>query len=66
MVEKLYYTAADVADMLGVGRTSSYAIVKQLNKELTEQGYITTKGKIPRDYFDARYYGGSHRKEVTV
>lgn len=66
MQEKLYYTAADVAGMMGVGRTTSYGIVKQLNMELKEKGYLVVKGKIPKDYFDERYFGGSHRKVVAI
>ena len=28
MNEKLYYTAAEIAQMIGVGRTTAYGIVK--------------------------------------
>ncbi len=30
MNEKLYYTAAEIAQMIGVGRTTAYGIVKQI------------------------------------
>ncbi len=36
MNKKLYYTANEVAFMVGVGRTTAYGIVKQLNRELKE------------------------------
>lgn len=39
MNKKLYYTANEVAFMVGVGRTTAYGIVKQLNRELREKGY---------------------------
>ena len=64
MVNKLYYTASEVAEMIGVGRTTSYGIIKKLNQELAKQGYLVVDGKLPKDYFDAKYFGGSHYQEV--
>ena len=64
MIEKLYYTADEIAQMVGVGRTTSYKMVNQMNAELLKQGFLVVKGKIPKEYFDARYYGGSHPVEV--
>lgn len=57
MRDCLYYTALDVADMLGVSRGHAYKIVKQLNEELANHGYIVIAGKIPKKYFAEHYYG---------
>ncbi|MCH3916948.1 MAG: ICEBs1 excisionase [Spirochaetia bacterium] len=65
MDEKLYYKASEVSKMIGVGRTKSYTIVKQMNQELAKQGYLVVDGKIPKDYFDEKYFGSSHR-EVAI
>lgn len=65
-MEKLYYTAAEVSEMTGVGRTLGYNIVKAMNKELKEKGFITVDGKISKDYFDEKYFGGSHQMEVSA
>ena len=62
-MEKLYYTADEVAVMVGVGRTTAYGIVKKLNKELEKDGFLVIGGKLPKEYFDKRYFGGSHPKE---
>lgn len=64
MNEKLYYTALEVAAMIGVGRTTAYNLLRAMNKELREAGYLVVDGKIPKDYFDEKYFGGSHRKAV--
>lgn len=56
-MQKIYYTAAEVAEMLGCSLTKSYAIIRQLNEELTKQGYIVLAGKVPIAYFKERYYG---------
>lgn len=53
----LYYTASDIGTLLGVSRSRAYKIVRMLNDELKEKGYITIAGKIPKKYFEEKYYG---------
>lgn len=54
----LFYNAADVKEMLGVGQTTAYKIINELRKELVNKGYAEyPAGKIPRKYFHERYYG---------
>ena len=50
-----FMSAADVAKELGVGRTKSQQIVKELNAELEKMGYLTVQGKISRKFFVIRY-----------
>ena len=52
-----YITATQIQDVLGVGCTKAFAIVKSLNIELAEMGYITVSGKCPMEYFKKKYYG---------
>ena len=66
MNEKLYYTAAEIAQMVGVGKTTSYSIVRQMNEELKSKGFLVVRGKVPKEYFDSRYFGGSRTKEVSA
>ena len=49
--------------MVGGGRTTAYGIIKKLNKELEKNGYLVICGKLPKEYFDAKYFGGSRPKE---
>lgn len=42
-----YITATEVAEIMGISRSKSYQIVRQLNKELKAQGYLTVAGKCP-------------------
>ena len=55
-VEKSYYTADEVADILGVSKPTAYVKIRLLNKELQDRGYITVAGKINRRYFNERSY----------
>ncbi len=57
-------TAQDVVDMLGVSKGHAYKIIRQLNRELEDSGYIVVSGKIPRAYWDKKFYGG--QSEVTT
>ena len=51
-----FYTAQEVATMLGVSKTSAYRVIKRLNAELDEKGYITITGKISKRYFLEKSY----------
>jgi len=57
MDSKVYYTAMEVAKMLGVSRAKGYKIVRELNEELTKKGYIVIAGKIPKKFLEEKYYG---------
>lgn len=50
-------TAQDIVDMLGVSKGHAYIIIRQLNRELEDSGYIVVSGKIPRAYWDKKFYG---------
>lgn len=55
--QKIYYTAAELAELLGVSLGYSYKIIKQLNAELEKAGYMTLSGKVSAKYFEKRWYG---------
>ena len=56
----LFYTAQEVAEILGVSRTKAYKIVKQLNLELQAKGFIVIAGRVPKKYFEERCYAFSN------
>ena len=64
MNEKIYYSAADIAAMLGVSTGKAYKILREMNKELSDKGFLTIAGKIPVEYFKEKWYGGA--KEVSA
>lgn len=57
MEETMYYTAADVRKMLGVSRGKAYQLIKVLNEELAQRGYIVLAGKVPKKLFAEKVYG---------
>lgn len=48
---------ADVANELDVSESYAYKIIRQLNRELREKGFLTIAGRINRQYFNERIYG---------
>ncbi len=57
-MERLYFTAQEVAAMLGCSKGQAYKVIKRLNAELEKKGYIFRSGKISKKYFSEHYYGG--------
>ncbi len=55
-VERQFIGAKEVADILGVSESKGYAIIRGLNKELKEKGFITVQGKVSRTFFSERLY----------
>ena len=54
---KIYYTAEEVSTMLGISMGTSYRLIRNLNKELRDKGFIVIAGKLPIKYFEEKYYG---------
>lgn len=54
-------TVEDVMNELGVKRSKAYFILKQLNNELEAEGYVAVRGKIPRPYWETKFYGFSRK-----
>lgn len=49
-------TAAEVAEDFSVSEGMAYRIIKKLNSELKEMGYITVAGRVSRKYYEERTY----------
>lgn len=54
---KIYYSAADIATMLGVSNAKAYELIRKLNLELEKEGYLVLAGKVSVAYFNKRWYG---------
>ena len=56
-MERQFIGAKEVAEILGVSESKGYGIIRELNKELKERGYITVQGRVSRVFFQERCYG---------
>jgi len=63
MIGSAFMRVEDVAQELGVSKSYAYKIVRQLNAELKEMGYMTVSGKVSKKYFlEKLCYGEKERK----
>ena len=44
-VKEAFIDAGEISQMLGIGMTKAYAIIKEYNAELEAKGYFTMRGK---------------------
>ncbi|MBR9954463.1 hypothetical protein KE531_12725 [Eubacteriaceae bacterium Marseille-Q4139] len=56
-MSKQILNVKDVMAALEVSESKAYGIIKQLNGELAEKGYITIPGKVSKVYFEEKLYG---------
>ena len=57
MEQGMFISAQEVAVMLGVSKSKAYAVVRELNRELSDRGFITISGKVSRKFFEEKFYG---------
>lgn len=59
---KIYITADEVSELLGVSKGYAYKLIRKLNKELEDSGYMIIAGKVPKKYFEKRWFGFSEKE----
>lgn len=56
-MDKIFIRANEIAEALNVSEGMAYKLIRQMNAELEEQGYITVRGRVSRKYFQEKFYG---------
>jgi hypothetical protein len=54
---KLYLTADEVSEMLGISKGHACAMIRDCNAKLQQDGYLTVAGKVPKKFFGKKYFG---------
>ena len=49
--------AKDVANELGISKGHAYKVIRRLNEELERSGFIIVAGKVPRAFWEKKFYG---------
>ena len=49
--------ANEVAKELGVSKGQAYKLIRQLNEELRAGNFVVMAGKIPRAFWEKKFYG---------
>lgn len=63
-MKKIYYSAKDITKMLDISEASAYKIIKTLNNELVQKGFLVVNGKISKAYFHEKWYFGQQQDEL--
>jgi len=50
-------SAEDVAKELNCSKSHAYKLIKSMNKELSQRGYVTMAGRIPRAFWATKMFG---------
>lgn len=56
-MNQTYLSAREVSRELQIAESTAYAIIREWNSELSEMGYFTKAGRIPKAYFAKKCYG---------
>ena len=66
-MDNKFIRAGEVAQELSVSKPYAYKLIRQLNEELKEKGFITIAGRVNRQYFYERLYGaGNPPRDTTM
>lgn len=57
MQKNLFIKAEEIAKKLGVSKPYAYKLIRKLNEELKNKGFITISGKVNRQFFEEKVYG---------
>ena len=62
MENRIFMSAAEVANELGVSKALAYKMIRQWNGELQARGFTTIGGRVSRRYFLEKIYGAEERR----
>jgi len=66
MANNIFIKADEIAAEMGVSKPYAYKLVKKLNGELEDKGFITIPGRVSRQYYREKVYNGVQiRQEVN-
>lgn len=52
-----FISVAEIQKVLDVSQSKAYRIVRSLNSELQQNGFLVLPGRVSRQYFNERFYG---------
>ena len=57
MSKELFVRAEEVAGALGISKPYAYKLVRAMNEEQKQKGFLTIPGRVSRNYFEEKFYG---------
>lgn len=59
---KMFINAQEMSEMLGVSQGHAYKLIREMNSDLKKSGYLVIAGKVPKGYFEQRWFGFNMQK----
>jgi hypothetical protein len=63
MAKEVFIKADEIAVELGVSKPYAYKLVRKMNSELKEKGFITISGRVSRKYYREKVYGAQVKEQ---
>ena len=63
--ENYLLTAAEVAETLGISKGHAYKLIRELNEELQSKGYLVVVGKVPKAFWETKFYGYNQTNQTA-
>jgi hypothetical protein len=57
MSKNLFIRVGDMVNDLQISEPHAYKLMRAMNKELKEKGYMTIAGRLSRQYYEEKFYG---------
>ena len=57
MLDKNFLNVTDVSKYIDISVPMAYKVIRKLNDELNEQGFLTISGKVSKLYFEQKVFG---------
>lgn len=57
MDKKIFMSAKDVSEIMEISLGHAYKLVRQMNNELKNNGFIVVAGKVPVAFFNKKIFG---------
>lgn len=62
MSKELFVKAEEMAEALGISKPYAYKLMREMNAELKQKGFLTIPGRVSRRYFEEKFYGLSESR----
>lgn len=56
------YGVNEIKEIFSISDSKAYEIIRKLNQELEEKGYMVMRGRVSADYFEKRFFGGGEQQ----
>ena len=63
-MKQYYINAPEAVCILELSEGKVYELFREMNKELKAQGYITVSGRVPRAFFNQKFFGGFEERNA--